>query len=483
MAISAKFEADFSQFTEAVKGAEGSLKALETGAKSVGPAILASLASTELRRFGSDVAQVAKEFIGAFAEEEAATKKLTVALQAQGTFTPELAKQYKDLAAEFQNTTAFSDDMVIGMEALMVQVGGVMPTQMNAALTAATNLSAGLGIDLHAATLAVAKGFEGGSTALLKMVPSLKSVIKEGASMDEVLAIINTRFSGQATAQLETYTGQVAQLNNKMGDFKEKVGELLLTGLTPLMNAFTSMPESMQIVILGTVALVTALTPLALSIGALTPIIMGLVGAIGGAAGLSGALATLVPFIGPAGIIAAGFIAWYQVFKNLDVFIWAAKHTWEMLATSFQTAASAITGAAQAVYEGVKTWLVDRFQVIVDWVQTKIDRIVAAFRAMQQIITGGSIVPDMMGEIAAEFQKLDRIMVQPVIKATQLTVGEFQGMSGPTLSAAAGVTRGSTGGGAGVVNHIYVNGTAEDVARKVSAEIMRTIKSGAKFGT
>lgn len=38
------------------------------------------------------------------------------------------------------------------------------------------------------------------------------------------------------------------------------------------------------------------------------------------------------------------------------------------------------------------------------------------------------------------------------------------------------------GGSASVVNHIYVNGTAEDVAKKVAAEIMRTVKAGQQLG-
>jgi len=481
MPISAKFEADFSQFTQAVKGAEGSLKALETGAKSVGPAILASLASTELRRFATDVAGVAKDFIGAFAEEEAAVSKLTVALKAQGTFTPELVGQYTALASQFQKTTTASDDTVIGMQALMVQVGGVMPGQMNAALMAASNLSAGLGIDLQTATMLVAKAFATGGEGLGKLKILLGDTVPKGADMAQVMDAINAKFGGQATAQLGTYEGKVKQINNQMGDFKEKVGELILKGLTPMMDIFTSMPESMQTIIIGVVALGAGLAPLALSVGALTPMFLALGTALFGPVGLSGALTGIMKFLGPAGIIAAGFIAWYQVFKNLDVFIWAAKHAWEMLATAFRTAATAITGSAQAVYDGVKAWLVDRFQAIVDWVQKKIDMIVAAFRAMQQIVTGGSIVPDMMGEIADEFQKLDRVMVQPTIKATQLTVGEFQGMSGPTLTASAGAAS-SGGGGGAVVNHIYVNGTAEDVARKIADQILRTVMQAAKVG-
>lgn len=478
MAISAKFLADFSQFTTAVEGATGSLKTLETSAQTLGPAILASLASGEIRRFASDVMSVAKDFVGAFAEEEAAVKKLTVALQKQGTYTPELVTQYKAMAEVFQKTTTYSDELVASMMALLVQVGDVAPEQMQQALKAATNLSAGLGIDLQAATLAVAKGFEGGTTALLKMAPSLKGVIKEGASMNQVMLSLEERFGGQAQAQIETTSGKMKVLANQMSDFKEKVGELIVRALTPMLEIFQQMPEGMQTFILGAVAIGTALAPLALSVAALTPIMTALGAAIFGAGGLTAALAALGPYLGPAGIIAAGIIAWYQVFKNLDVFIWAAKASWDMLTGVFRSAAAAITGYAQQTYEGVKTWLVDRFQAIVAWVQQKIDTIIAAFRAMMMAVSGGSIVPDMVKGIEAEFKKLDRVMVQPVIQATRQTVGEFQGLSagGPTLLASAG----SAAAGGGVVNHIYVNGTAEDVARKVAAEIMRTVKAGSK---
>jgi hypothetical protein len=39
------------------------------------------------------------------------------------------------------------------------------------------------------------------------------------------------------------------------------------------------------------------------------------------------------------------------------------------------------------------------------------------------------------------------------------------------------------GGGVTVTNHIYVNGTAADVAKQVAAEILRTVKQGTKLGS
>ena len=105
------------------------------------------------------------EFVGgsirAYAEQEAATVKLTQALRSQGSFTPQLSRHYQDLAASFQKTTVFGDELLLEMTALLTQIGNVGPRQMRAALQASTDLAAGLGIDLRAATVLVGKAFAG----------------------------------------------------------------------------------------------------------------------------------------------------------------------------------------------------------------------------------------------------------------------------------------------------------------------------------
>ena len=478
----AKFEADFTQFKTAVDGAVSSLKGLEESAQTTSAGITATLTGQELRRFASEATAAATVFVSAFAEEEAAVKTLSVALGDQGT--SDVMKQYKDLATQFQSTTVYSDDLIISMEALLVQVGDVAPDQMKQALTAAADLSAGLGISLEAATMLVAKAFATGGTELGKLKTILGDTVPKGASMAQVLQAINDKFGGQASAQVETFSGKMKLLNNQMGDFKEKVGAIIVDGLTPLLNAFTALPDIVQTVIVGVVAIGVALAPLAVTVAALVPLITGLATALGATA-LGGALAALVPYPGPAGIIVAGIGAWYAVFKNLDVFIWAAKTAWDALTGAVKSAADSIVGYAKAMYDGIKLWLVDRFQQIVEWVNQKIAAIVAAFAGMYQVVTGGSIVPDMVRDIADEFRKLDAVMVEPTMQATRQVTNEFANIGAPVLAPAS-----SSGGGASVVVNMDGVLLSNDPSSRaqlmdmINQSIMATLRGqGVRMGT
>lgn len=466
MAITAKFEADFSQFKDAVASADTSLKGIEASTKTFGAAMLTALASHEIRRFATDVSTAANEFVGAFAEEETAVKKLQTALDAQGTTGA--MEQYRALATQFQNTTRFSDDLVTSMEAMLVQVGNILPKDMEAALTASANLATGLGIPLQTATMLVAKAFGQGGEQLGKLKALLGDTVPKGADMAQVMEAINAKFGGQAASDLDTYAGRMAQVNNKISDFKEKVGELLVTGLTPLLNAFGNLPQSAQTVIIGIVAVGAALAPVALSFVSLSAVITPLITALG-ATGLVGALGALVPFLGPVGIIAAGIAAWYVVFKNLDVFVWAAKASWDALKAAFAAAAVAISNSAQAVYEGVKTWLVDRFRGIVDAVTGYVNYIIGLWNSMKATV-GGAI-----GLGSASAAPAARAGGGPVLAGSSYLVGE----RGPELftPSVSGSITPHGGGGSAVIN-VFVNGTGADVARQMVEELTRLMQQG-----
>lgn len=190
--------------------------------------------------------------VEAFAEQEAAVKKLTVALQNQGTATPAVISGMKDLATEFQNTTVYADELINEMQGLLIQVGDVAPGQMRQALTAATDLASGLGVDLRTATMLVGKAFAG-ETATLKrygLVIDETRLATEGATA--VLDEIQKRFGGQAQAELDTYAGKVKQLANQWGEFKEAVGgaiaqdALLNAALAGLTGALKSEAEATE---------------------------------------------------------------------------------------------------------------------------------------------------------------------------------------------------------------------------------------------
>jgi len=173
--------------------------------------------------------------VKAYAEAESAQKKLTTALQAQGTSTPAIIAQYGDLATQFQHTTAFSDDLITSMEGLLVQVGNVMPNAMQAALKASTDLAAGLGIDLETATTIVAKAAAGHTETLGRYGIKVDQAKLASEGFSAVLEAINRQFGGQAAAQLDTYAGRVENLKNQWNNLQEVFGKLIVTD--PVLSA------------------------------------------------------------------------------------------------------------------------------------------------------------------------------------------------------------------------------------------------------
>lgn len=398
-------------------------------------ALTGEAALRQMRQLGLDITASVKDLTAAFAEEESAIVALRTALQAQGQATPAVIAQYEALANQFQRTTTFSDDLIFQMEALLVQVGNVLPSQMDAALTAATNLAAGLGIDLRTATMLVGKAFEGETGTLQRYGIVIDETDLKARGIAAVLEAVNQKFGGQAQAQIETYGGRVEQMGNQMDDAKEKIGGLLAAGLLPLFEAFSALPSSVQSVILVVAALGIAIAPILVSLGVLiplistawpaaiallTPAVVGMASVFSGVLAtalaatatffsvtLPAAFQTILPFLGPIGWIAGGVIAALVVWKNWDT----------------------IGPIVKRVYLAVKEWLVDKFAAVVQWIGEKVGQVTGFFKNMYDSVVGSSYVPDMVRRIAAEFQSLDQAMVQPSILATTSVTGVFAAMA------------------------------------------------------
>jgi hypothetical protein len=166
--------------------------------------------------------------VEAYAQQEAATKKLVAALTAQGTATPALISQYQALASQFQKTTVYGDELLMEMQSLLAEIGNVAPRNMGKALTAATDLASGLGIDLKTATMLVGKAFAGETGTLKRYGIVIDEAKLKAEGMPAVLDAIQSRFGGQAAADIDTYAGKVKQLANAWGDVKEAVGKAIV---------------------------------------------------------------------------------------------------------------------------------------------------------------------------------------------------------------------------------------------------------------
>jgi hypothetical protein len=107
----------------------------------------------------------------------------------------------------------------------------------------------------------------------------------------------------------------------------------------------------------------------------------------------------LTPLLGPIGLVLATFRHWNE-----------------------------ITRIAEAVYTGVKTWLIDRFTSVVDGVKAKVDAVTGFFGNMYNAVVGNSFVPDMVEGIKAQFARLGDVMVSPARETTSTAEGLFSGL-------------------------------------------------------
>lgn len=206
---------------------------------------LASAAGQASAAIGA-AALVVRGWVSEASEAEDAAVRLETALRNQGTATPQVIAQFDKLAAQFQRTTKFSDEMVASAMTMLVQIGNVLPKDMERALQATTDLAAGLRIDLDGAARLVSMALEGNTTRLKRMGINLDEtrIKTEGASY--VFGEIAAKMGGQASAQAATFSGQIARVGNIVSDVKEILGGFVGGALKPAIDAFIQLPEPVR---------------------------------------------------------------------------------------------------------------------------------------------------------------------------------------------------------------------------------------------
>ena len=162
--------------------------------------------------------------VRAFAEQEAASKKLEIALKNQGISSKTVAKNLEEYASQLQKTTAFGDDAITQGMALLTTFG-ITGDTLKSATKAALDLSSGLGIDLHSAMMLIGKAGQGQVEMLGRYGIKIKEGLKGSEAFAAVLGKVNERFGGAAQAQAQTFSGQMSQLANSFNDLQEMIGQ------------------------------------------------------------------------------------------------------------------------------------------------------------------------------------------------------------------------------------------------------------------
>jgi len=183
--------------------------------------------------------------VKAFIQQENAVAKLNQSLKTQGVFTEAASKEIQDYAAELQKVTTVGDEVIIEQQALLTSFGATGEV-LKGATKAALDLSAGLGIDLKAATLLVGKAVAGDTSTLSRYGIKIAEGTKESEKFAAVLEQVNSKFGGAAEARLNTFSGQVENLSNRFGDLSEKVGKAVIPALNNLLKAAEFVVTAME---------------------------------------------------------------------------------------------------------------------------------------------------------------------------------------------------------------------------------------------
>lgn len=428
-------------FQEGVGDAEKRLKAAQKsmaktadGFKSVGTAISAFV-TAPLIGMAAAAIQGAKSQAAAMAQVDAAIASMGNQAKLSGS---ELAK----FADQLEVKSLFDADEILKKStANLLTFGNVAGANFKLAQQAAVDLATRMEGDLQGATLMIGKALNDpikGLTALsragIQFTAQQKEQIKamqEGGNVAGAQAImlaeLNRQFGGAAAAAAKAEP--MREVMVKLGQAGDTVGEKLLPiipvladALVSVLDAFLTLSPETQKWVLIVGAAAAALGPVLLGVGgmvsafaALLPVLTPIIAAIGTFAtaimtGVLPALGSLIvalsPVLVPLAAIAAAVGAVYLAWKHWDT----------------------IAPILQRLYNGVKKWLVDGLANVWKSITGSIQTVADKFKWLWDVVVGHSYVPDLVDGVASEFARLDSVMVDPTVKATESAGDRFKAM-------------------------------------------------------
>jgi hypothetical protein len=207
-----------------LKKAEKDVSAFDKTVKNLGKTFAGVFAASSILNYS-------KNAVKAFMADEKAAKSLETALNNLGLGMS--APGVELYISSLQRMYGVLDDELRPAFQTLVTATGDLTTSQNA-LDLALNISAATGKSLQTVSAALARGFAGQTTALSRLGAGLDKTLLATGDMNKIMAELNKKFSGQATARLSTYAGQMALLQVYAADAQETIGKGLIDALNIL---------------------------------------------------------------------------------------------------------------------------------------------------------------------------------------------------------------------------------------------------------
>jgi hypothetical protein len=222
---------------------------------------------------------IKKAAIPAAAAITAVAGALTLATKAAVEDQAEQAQ----LALTMQNVTGATDAQVAAVEKMissMSRASGTADSELRpafasllrgtkdveeatTALALAQDIAVGSNKSLGEVSDALSKAFGGNMKGLQALSPEIKTMIKDGASLDEVMNVLGGTFGGAAATAADTAAGKFKILTNSLAETKESIGAALLPvveKVLPVLQKFADWAQNNPKAFLAIAGAITAIS-------------------------------------------------------------------------------------------------------------------------------------------------------------------------------------------------------------------------------
>jgi len=173
-------------------------------------------------------------------EDQAEQVQLALALKNVTGATDAQVKASEDMISKMSLASGVADSEL--RPALAVLTRGTKDiAEANKALALAQDISASSGASLSQVSDALAMAYGGNMKALGALSPGIKAMIKDGASLEDVMNVLGESFGGASAAAAATAEGGMKRLGIAFAETKESLGAALLPALEavlPVLIAF-----------------------------------------------------------------------------------------------------------------------------------------------------------------------------------------------------------------------------------------------------
>jgi len=196
----------------------------DKSAQKLGKTFAKYLGATALVAFG-------KSSVNAFIESEKAAAKLRTTVDNLGlSFEQRAIDDYlKRLSLQYG---IIDENLIPGFQRLLIVTQDVAKAQ--SIFQTALDVSAGTGKDLTSVSTSLSKAYLGDNAALGRLGVGLSKAQLKSSSFLDVQKTLNNNFSGQASAAVAGYAGDMAKLTVAVDESKEAIGKGLLDALRTL---------------------------------------------------------------------------------------------------------------------------------------------------------------------------------------------------------------------------------------------------------